>query len=309
MSDRLWIAALLYPAPLYAGLLVLVHFAGGGVGLAVGFLLAIGFGTVTGLGLIRFLVWVWLGRLVLVLLVLLPLTFELDPGGGEWLDLAAGVVIGSPFLWLEYAWRDASTPAARVVALQSTFVLGLLCLASGASGTSASGGWPFFEAFGNVLLLQVQGLAALLGGVIPTGIPLEATLDVTYAALGGVALLGVMLSGISPRTALEEPLPWSWLPGPYSRVSAPTEVEVVGLRPGQRDVLETRTRPLAPNSVLAPGLGSLLVTAALLVGFIALAVAAPSYALLVLTLASVGAMFAVGLVLARRLNPLGGLEG
>jgi hypothetical protein len=309
VSDRLWIAALLYPAPLYAGLLVLAHFAGGDVGLAVGFLLAVGFGTVTGLGLIRFPAWVWLGRLVLVLLILLALTFELGPGGGGWLDLAAGVVIGSPFLWLEYAWRDASTPAARVVALQATFVLGLLCLASGASGTSGSGGWPFFEAFGNVLLLQAQGLEALLGGVIPTGIPLEATLDVTYAALGGVALLGVMLSGISPRTALEETLPWSWLPGPHSRVRAPTEAEVVGLRPGQRDVLETRTRPLAPNSVLAPGLGSLLVTAVLIVGFVALAVEAPSYALLVLVLASVGAMFAVGLVLARRLTPLGGLEG
>ncbi|MGA8711313.1 MAG: hypothetical protein WB786_08850 [Thermoplasmata archaeon] len=309
MSDRLWIAALLYPAPLYAGLLVLAHFAGGGLGLAVGFLLTVGFGTVTGLGLIRFPVWVWLGRLVLVLLVLLALTFELGPGGGGWLDLAAGVVIGSPFLWLEYAWRDASTPAARVVALQSTFVLGLICLASGASGTSGSGGWPFFEAFGNVLLLQIQGLAALLGGVIPSGIPLEATLDVTYAALGGVALLGVMLSGISPRTALEEPLPWSWLPGPHSRARAPTAVEIVGLRPGQRDVLESRTLPLSPSSVLAPGLGSLLVTAALIVGFVALAVAAPSYALLVLVLASVGALVAVALVLARRLTPLGGLEG
>jgi hypothetical protein len=312
VTDRLWIALLVYPAPLYAAVLIAYQFTGSGVGVTVGFLAALVFGTATGLGLLRLPLAVWVGRLAFVLFVLFVLSNDLGPSGGIGLDLAAGVIIGAPFLWLEYAWRDSTTPTARVVALQSTFVLGILVLATGTAASAAgsgAGGWSFFESLWNVLSGQLQGIATLFSGGTPNGIPLESTLDVNYVALGAVALLGVILSWISPRTALEEPLPWSWA---RSRPATPAETslaEELGLRPGQRDALATRSRPISPDAMFAPGFGALIVTCLLLAGFITLAVAAPSYALLVLVLGTVGALVAVGVVLGRRLTPIGGLEG
>jgi len=311
MSDRVWTAALLYPAPLYAALFVLAGFSGNGIGVTVGFLLVLGFGSATALGVLRLPAWVWLGRLLFVLAVLVPLA-TYPGGGGAWIDLAAGVVIGSPFLWLEYAWRDASSPAARVMALQSTFLVGILSLATLAAASSVTGGssgWRFFEGLGQVIIGQIQGIDAVLTGGTPNGIPLESTFDVAYAALGGVALLGVVLTGMYPHTARDEPLPWSWVsfrPSPIPLAAASDEL---GLRPGQREVLVTRTRPTSPETVLPPGLGSLVIAGVLVAGFIAVAVDAPSYALLLLVLGTVGALFAVALILARRLTPLGGLEG
>jgi len=312
MGDRLWIAVLVYPAPLYAAVLAVSQFAGGGIGVTLGFAAAFVFGTATGLGLVRLPLAVWLGRLVFVLWVLYALSFDLGPSGGIGLDIAAGIAIGSPFLWLEYVWRDSASPTARTVALQSTFALGILVLATNAAASAAAsgaGGWSFFESLWSVLSGQLQGVATLYAGGTPNGLPLEATLDVTYAALGAVALLGVILAWTSPRTALEEPLPWSWArPRPPSPRETLADDEL-GLRPGQRDALASRTRPLAPDSMFAPGFEALVVTCLLLAAFIGLAVAAPSYTLLVLGIATVGALLAVGRVLGRRLTPLGGLEG
>lgn len=312
MNDRIGSAVLIYPTPLYAALFVLSGFGGSGLGLTVGFLLAVGFGAATALGFLRVQMWIWLGRIAFAILVLVPLA-EYPSGAGGWIDIAAGVVIGSPFLWLEYAWRDASSPAARVVALQSAFVVGILSLTTVAASSSvsgSSGGWQFFDAFGQVITGQLEGVAALLTGATPNGVPLDSTFNVTYAALGGLALLGVALTWMHPHTAHDEPLPWSWLRFRTSRAPAPppAAAELV-LRPGQREALATRTLPTSPDSVLPPGFGSLLVTGALLFGFVAFADAAPSYALLALVLGCVAALLAVGFVLARRLDPLGGLEG
>jgi uncharacterized membrane protein len=60
--------------------------------------------------------------------------------------------------------------------------------------------------------------------------------------------------------------------------------------------------------MLSPGFGALLMAAVIVTGFLVLAVSAPSFALLVLVLGTVGAVVAVALVLSRRLAPLGGLS-
>ncbi len=307
MNDRWWAAVLVYPAPLYAGLLTLEHFWAGGLLFPLGFLLALGFGSATGFGLVRRPTWVWGGRLCFVVASMIPLAYG-SFATGDALDLACGIAIGAPFLWLEYAWRDSASPGARVLALELALLIGVLGLATlGATPTGGSAGAQFLQALDQVLVYQVRGVADVLTGVTPASMPLETTLDVVYAGLGGLGLAGVVLPWASPRTALDEPLPWSWLrhhpvPAPSLRVS-----EELGLRPGQRDALATRTLPHAPEAMATPGFGAFLVTALLVTGFLALAVIAPSYTLLALVLGTVGAVVAVALVLSRRLTKLGGL--
>jgi hypothetical protein len=308
MNDRWWAAVLVYPAPLYAGLLTLQHFWAGSFLFPLGFGIALAFGSATGFGLLRRPAWVWWGRLCFVVVSLVPVAYG-SLGSGAVLDLACGIAVGSPFLWLEYAWRDNVSPGARVLALELALLIGLLGLASiGAAPPGASAGGQYLQGVNQVLAGQVRGIADVLTGVSPPSMPLESTLDVVYAALGGLGLAGVVLPWASPRTALDEPLPWSWLRRQPVPAPSPAVSEELGLRPGQRDALATRTLPHAPEAMGTPGFGAFLVMAALVLGFVALAVSAPSYALLALVLGTVGAFVVVALVLSRRLTQLGGLS-
>ncbi len=307
MNDRWWVAALVYPAPLYAGLSVLVHFWSGGAAFPLGFLLVIAFGSATGFGLVRHAAWVWAGRAFFALAIFVPALYG-GSADASVLDFAGGVLAGVPFLWLEYAWRDTASPGARVLALQSALAVALLELAAitwTAVPTGAPGGWQFVWATGASALAQYQGIATLLAGKVVNAIPLESTLDLVFVALGGLALAGVLASWVSPRTSRLEPLPWSWArPRRSAAVRAPS-VEELGLRPGQREALASRSAPSPPEGVSAPASGPLLVTALIVIGFLALAIAAPTFAVIVLMLATVGGLVAVGLVLSRRLTPLG----
>ncbi len=309
MRDRWWAAVLVDPAPLYAGLLALAHFWAGGIAFPLGFLLALVFGSLTGFGVIRRPVWVWTGRLLFVLAGLLPIDFASYVSGGV-LDLAAGIILGSPFLWLEYAWRETPLPGTRVVALQSALLYGVLWLATlnaAAPPNGGSGGGQFLHALGQVVWGQVQGIAAVLFGTTPVSMPLETTFDAVYVGLGGLALAAVLLSWVSPRTALDEPLPWSWVRNrPLSAPSLPAPEEL-GLRAGQNDVLATRTPPEAPEKMLAPGFGPLIAASLVVLGFLLLAATAPTFALLILVVGTVGAVVAVALVLSRRLTTPDGL--
>jgi len=307
VNDRWWVAALVYPAPLYAGLSVLVHFWSGGVAFPLGFLLVIAFGSATGFGLVRHAAWVWAGRAFFALAIVVPALYG-GSADASVLDFAGGVLAGVPFLWLEYAWRDTASPGARVLALQSALAVALLELAAitwTSVPTGAPGGWQFVWATGASALAQYQGIAALLAGKVVNAIPLESTLDLVFVALGGLALAGVLASWVSPRTSRLEPLPWSWArPRRSAAVRAPS-LEELGLRPGQREALASRSAPSPPEGVSAPASGPLLVSALIVIGFVALAIAAPTFAVIVLVLATVGGLVAVGLVLSRRLTPLG----
>ncbi len=311
MNDRWWVAALVYPAPLYAGLSVLVHFWNGGVAFPLGFLLVVAFGSATGFGLVRHAAWVWSGRAIFALAIFLPAFYGASANGAI-LDLAGGVLAGLPFLWIEYAWRDTASPGARVVALQSALAVSVLELASimwYPVPTGAPGGWQFIWADGASALAQYQGVAALLAGKVVNAIPMESMLDLYFVVLGGLALAGVLASWVSPRTSRLEPLPWSWArPRRSAGVRAPT-VEELGLRPGQREALASRSAPSPPEGVSAPASGPILVTALVVILFLVLAVEAPTFGVLVLVLATVGGLVAVGLALSRRLTPLGVLGG
>jgi len=310
MSDRWWTAVLVYPALTYSSLIVLSHFGSSDLAFPLGFLATFGFGTATGLGILRRPTWVWVGRLLFVLATLVPFSNGI-PTSGAPLDFACGITLGAPFLWLEYAWHDTATPGTRVVALQSALLVGVLELATlGVTPNSPGGsaGGQFLQALGQVIAGQLEGVASVLVGTNPSSMPLESTLDVVYVALGALALAGVLLSWLSPRTALDEPLPWSWVRYRASPLPTLPPSEETMLRPGQRDALATRTLAHPPDAMLAPGFGPLIVAALIVVGFVVLAVTEPGIALLVLVLGTLGAGVAVARVLSRRLTPLGGLS-
>lgn len=309
MTDRSWVAALVYPAPLYAGLLVMAHFGTGGVALPLGFALVLGFGSATGFGFLREPIVVWGGRFLLLLLGFIPPMFGGSTGPAA-LDLSAGIFLGFPFLWVEYVWRDTVSPGTRVVALEAALAFGVVALAT-LNVTSvpigSSPGEHLWPAVGQALLNQDAGIAAVLVGGTATSMPLETAFDPVFVALGALSLAGVLASWFSPRTAIGDRLPWSFLP--HRRPSPPSvpSEEVAGLRPGQREVLASRTLPLPPEGVIAEGFGPLLIASLLVLVFVGLAVAAPTLALLPLAFGVLAAVVAVSLVLSRRLQPLGGL--
>ena len=309
MNDRWWVAALTYPAPLYVGGAVLAHFGVGEGAFPLGFLLSVAFGSLTGFGVLRSPRVVWGGRLLLLVLMVMPIAANAWESGPV-ADLSAGALLGAPFLWIEYAWRDSETPGARVVALQAALFSGVLALASLGTVPSAGGlsvGGQFVDCLGRALGAQDLGIASLLTSAAPNSLPLESTLDVVFVAFGGLALAAIVASWVVPRTALGEPLPWSWVgPRRPSRLP-PSPADELPLRPGQREALASRTVPTPPERMAAAGFPSIVISALLVIGFVALAELAPTVALLVLVLGILGALGAVSAILHRRLVPLGHL--
>jgi len=310
MNERVWLAALVYPAPLYAALYVLSQLWDGTFPIVAGFALAFVFGTVTAVGILRNPIVVNGGRIALSLF-LLPV-FAYWTVGGALLDFSVGVMIGSAFLWLEFVWRADATAGSRIVALQMTFLTGILSLAAVSAAPGVAGGSPgarFLSGIYTVLSGQVQGIAAVLTGGFPPAMPLETTLNVAFVAFAAVAVVGLLVPWLVPHTALGEALPWTW-----ARTAPPTTDEeavaqALGLRPAQREALATRTRPNEPRTVVPPGFVSLLITAVVVVGFVILAVAAPTIALGILVLGLVAATVTTALVLSRRLTSVGDLAG
>ena len=306
MSDRLWVAPLLIPAPLYVGLRFLLGFSGYGAELPIGFALALVFGLATGTGLLQSPVLVWGGRVALLLAVVVPIlpTFPAGAGG---LDLAAGVMLGLPFLGLEGAWRSASSPGSRLGTVELTLFLGVLYLAT--VPVISAGGGPltglgFFQAISSVIGAQIQGLiATFTGGAATAALPLATSLDPIFIGLGGLAFLAVMLTSLSPRTALDEPLPWSWSPRPRGRTTSGRAVGPEVLRTGQRDALDTRTLAMTPEAVLPPGFGSLMIAALAIVLVVLGAIYLPIYILFGVALLAVGLIVTVIVLLSRRLAP------
>ena len=310
MSDRWWVAALVYPAPLYVGLVVLAHFSNGGLAMPLGFALALAFGSATGFGALRHPIVVWVGRLLFVLAVLVPAAYG-PAAGGLALDFAGGVLIGSPFLWLEYAWRTTALPGDRVVAIEATLTEGVAALAAvDATPTlgAGPGGWQLLQALIQVFQAQFNGLGAILNGAHVRSLPLETTLDPSFVGLAVLAVAAILASWIAPRTALDESLPWSWVFRREPPVPDPVTVEELGLRPGQRDALASRSLPDSPEALPVPGLVPLLMTALFVLAFLALALSAPTVALLALVVGTVAGVVVVAVALARRLTPLGGLS-
>jgi hypothetical protein len=288
LTDRTWVVLLLIPAPLYLAGRFLIGFSPDSAAIPLGFALALSFGLATSLGLLRSPWLVWAGEVALLLVVLVAI-LPTSPAGMGGFDLAAGVMLGGPFVGLGGAWRSSNSPASRLATLELTLFLGVWYLAAVPSIAAQGGplsGLEFFDAITQVLVIQAQGLVATFtGGASTAVLPLAGSLDPVFVGLAAVALLGVMITTLAPRTALDEPLPWGWAVLRRSEADRGTAVPPEELREGQKAVLATRSRPRTPESVVPPGAASLAL-AGFAAGLLVLgAIYLPLYFLLGLTLA------------------------
>ncbi|MCI4364536.1 MAG: hypothetical protein L3K10_00505 [Thermoplasmata archaeon] len=200
-------------------------------------------------------------------------------------QLTVGVLIGLPFLVSALAWRERSGPAHRALALAFAIVIGTALLATREGGVATvHGDLPtnFVEAFFAANVNQIQGLADLVAGVANPNLPLRAVFDGTFAALCALAVAGVILVALRPRSGLDEPLPVAArMPVPSARGRVD---RLVPFSSAQRAVFESRSPDEPPTGAWAPGLASIVFGAMVAGGFIAVAFATPLYTPLIVAL-------------------------
>lgn len=308
MTDRAWILVLVVPAPLYVAGRFLFGSALDSAALPLGFVLTFAFGLVTALGVLRPRPLVWAGELALLFAVALPI-LPGYPAGMIGLDLAAGVMLGAPFVGLERAWESQYSPARRLGTLELIVFLGIWYLAALPAAAAHGGrlsGLGFFEGLSQVLGQQAQGLTALFtGGVSTAALPFAISLDPFFVGLAAFALLGVMVTTLTPRTALDEPLPWGWIPPRRTGEAPDTTVPPEELREGQRVALATRSRPVAPEASTPPGVASLILAASATVLLTLGEIYLPLYFLTLQMFAVTALLVGVMILLSR---PLGSAE-
>jgi hypothetical protein len=261
-----------------------------------------------GLSVALSFVWGWahlheVGEAVGLSLVLAILIGELVAEALLLGDLAAqittGILIGLPFVLLALAEGERASIARRTVALAGALVVGIGLLATRAAiDTSATGHSPtsFVEGFFRTNLTQLEGLISIATGTAAPGLPLREALDPTYAALSALAVVGVVLLVLRPRSGLEALLP---VVPSRRRVGSLTD-RLTLFSGAQRAVFESRSHDEPPTGAWAPGLGAVVIAA---IGAFALILAAyltPLFALLFLTLGVAGILLVLGTIVARR---------
>jgi hypothetical protein len=311
VTDRYVVLALVYPAPLYAAGVALATLGGSAAVAAAAFVAVAAFGTVVALGGIDDATLLAVGRGG-VLISLLGTVVVGIRFGSAWFAPAAGLLLGVPFLWLDRLAREGASPAGRVLALQLTFLVGLIALVAAGSPSLAggrTGAEGFLRACGEVVLLQLRGLTSLLAGHATSALPLAARYDPVFVALAALAMLGWLVDALAIRTGRGESLPWA----PPHLVGAPSDAdlppELATLRPGQLAALASRTRPEIPYGVVPAGFGALVAAAAALGLLVVVAGIAGPYAVAGLVVGAAVATGAVVAVLSRRLKPVGDLAG
>jgi hypothetical protein len=206
--------------------------------------------------------------------------------GGGGLDFAAGLLLASPIMLGAWAWTPSRSAPARLLGLGLALLDGLMLLSTlhliqaNVPGTEDPLTLFFFYTLTNVL--QACGLAGFLN-VAPAActtvsqLPLRDIVDPVFVLLAGIALLGVLIPILSPRTArggvgeaegfreFEE----------SSRLRADLPVS-----PDMMRGLARRTPPRASPSLAPPGSGSLLSACFLVLLFVAFAIDDPSTLLL-----------------------------
>lgn len=303
MTERAWLVLLMVPAPLYVALRFLLGFSLDSLWIPLGFAVTLSFGLASGLGVVRPGWWAWVGVVALVLAVVVPIapTFPSRMAG---LDLGCGVMLGVPFVGLEGAWRSRYSPAIRFGTLELTVFLGvwyLAALPAVASHGGALSGYEFLKALSGVLVGQAQGLfATFTNGGSTAVLPLRSAVDPVFVGLAAFALLGVVITTLEPHTALDEPLPWAWTIPRRSEWGLGASVRPEELREGQKSALDSRSRPMAPETGVPPGVPS-LVLAGLAMALVVLgALYLPLYFLSVLMVAVTVLIVAVMWWVSRR---------
>jgi hypothetical protein len=228
--------------------------------------------------------WVGIG-----LAIIIGVTFsEIQMFGDLGAQLAAGVLLGMPWIAVAYVWRPGEQVRNRFIALGLGLLLGTLLLAAAqtlSASTSAFTAPGYVQAFYFLNLTQVEGILGLLTGAGGLPLPLHTFFDPIFVALGGVSVLGLLLVMLRPQTGRDQFLPITLNP----RWRAGTIADLpgsYGFAEVQQAVFRDRTVSEPPGSAWPPGLISVVIAAVTTSVFVALAFLTPFWALLSVTVAA-----------------------
>ncbi|MCI4373293.1 MAG: hypothetical protein L3K02_06600, partial [Thermoplasmata archaeon] len=128
-------------------------------------------------------------------------------------------------------------------------------------------------------------------------LPLRAAFDPTFAALGALAVGGVLLLAWRPRSGTNEKLPVAATLDPGGRRNVPDHP--LPFSEPQRRAFESRSRDEPPTGAWPPGLGSVLVAAVASSAFVVAAFLTPLYTPLIVAVGVAATLAGVGIVTAR----------
>lgn len=245
--------------------------------------------------------WVSLSGIWSVVVLILLVGLSLGLAGGVGLDIAAAMLLASPFLLESWIWQGDSNPGRALLALQFAFLDGVMIVAAldtlSASGVPATSG-PLIYSFGAVNVEQLRGLYNLLVGLPVGALPLQSAMDAAFVVLGGVALLGVFVPLLEPQTGSGYALPIGDADrGPVTVAYSP-ELEMA--RGETLALLRRRSAPRPPPYSKLPGIWALVASGTVTLLFVVVSLEWPTQSLLPSFLVLGG--FLVAILLMTRLS-------
>lgn len=229
-----------------------------------------------------------------------------SPGGSVIIDFAAGILLGSPFLLGSWAWTPGRSAPGRLIGLGVALLEGIILLAAlrliTANGEVENATYLFYN-YTAANLYQICGLAGFLN-VVPAGVcpsnlsqlPLRDLVDPIFVLLAGIALLGVLVPVLSPRTARGV----AGDAASFEEYEASSRVRAdLALSPEMMRGLATRTPPRTSPGLAPPGATALALSAGIVLVFVTVAVNAAG-AVLFPTMVSLLLVMGVVLYLGRQ---------
>jgi hypothetical protein len=199
---------------------------------------------------------------------------------GPTASLDAGVILASPLWFLAAILDSRREPGVSVFATVSGLAVGAMILATlnRMIGEPTSGPTSFLGALGSVLHDQASALVQLLGGTVPTNIPLSQVSDPIYAVLGVAAGIGIVAPWLE-APAIDE-LSERRAAGFGADPHGETAGVPLHLPPEMDRRLDEGSTPVIASRPSFGDAGPLLAAALAALGFVAFAAEAPAYSLL-----------------------------
>jgi hypothetical protein len=214
-------------------------------------------------------------------------------------EIAAGVLIGIPWILVGYVARTQEPLGVRFVAYGGALTWGLLLLADAPSLHASKGTVAisnFLSNFFSLATQQGQVFGNLVTGGPAPSLPLNPVFDAAYAALTGLSVVGLLLVSARPQTGAQSPLPVAVRS--YRDPGADRELSrSYDFSPIQREVFRERSASDSPLLTWPPGLEPVFYGAAASATFLLAAYFAPTWAVLAATVA-----FVLGILVLVRLT-------
>jgi len=213
-------------------------------------------------------------------------------------ELAAGVLVGLPWILVSYVARPRAPLVHRFAAYGLAVTWGLLLLAAAQPLLNAPDASGFVTGFFTVVTDQGQVFGGLLTGSATPPLPVHDLFDPAYAALTGLSVLGLLLVTVRPQTGKQIPLPVAV--HAYRETGADREMTTpYGFSAAQQTVFRERSTTEPPFVTWPPGLVPVFFGAAAAGAFLVAAYYLPTWAVLATTVGLVAAVVALLLLVER----------